>query len=108
MGNSSISAVADKAAGGIAVTTEAPALFPAAADVSTTDDPAGFPTATPVPDVGTIFTVKPNLASGEFLQAATPSTIATATLDVDEAWVFEIDTNDAADEIHVILKVRRV
>jgi len=66
-------------------------------------------TATP-PDDGTIFTTPPIVASGNFVSAA--SVINTGgsmhQLAVGEAWVFEIVTNDTADDIFMLLKVRRV
>lgn len=73
---------------------------------NTYTDPAA--TSTP-PDDDTIFSTPPVVGNGNFVSAA--SVINTGgsmeELAVGEAWVFEIDTNDTADDIFVILKVRR-
>lgn len=77
-------------------------------DIHKLDNTHTDPASTGADDDGTVFTVKPTIGSGNFLSAAATIDAAKDECAVGEAWVFEIDTNDAADDIHVAMQVRRV
>lgn len=77
-------------------------------DIHKLDNTHTDPNSTGADDDGTVFSTKPVIASGLFLSAAATIDLAKDECAVGEAWVFEIDTNDAADDIHVIMQVRRV
>lgn len=78
-------------------------------DIHKLDDTYGDPTATGTPpDDGTVFTIKPLVASGLFLGAPATIDAGKDELAEGEAWVFEIDANTGADEITVIMQINRV
>lgn len=78
-------------------------------DIHKLDNTHGDPNSTGADDDGTVFSTKPTITTTNFLSGAATIDLAKDECAVGEAWVFEIDANSfGADDIHVIMEVRRV